>query len=532
MTDPNEHGAAGGENPGGLPPRTTSRNVVVTTLTSTNTQSRITANTRPTQSDVLTTRVTEAVAQHYAAGNGHPNYRVSTGEDRRPILGATTPPPSQLGFDRVINPDPIDLASKEGKYSILDEAANGSTYSPSNEEICFMKNRWNYDGKENFEDYILKIGGFARTLKVSDICFKNTLYQSFRAPCSYMVSDMEPSLQPYLTMSKRDYVKAVHERLEPASAADLIYTQYKERSQKASEIYDLYLRDKFNLFVRSFPDGKTRIFKDFIEESIRGLQNELLRTKIRDFISIQHLNGNRIESFDALRRIVQISVENIQSKAIAGELDASDVSGTDIRMMSYSYVNGKEKSRFEVNAINEDGNEEVDEINEFRKFQKFQKYNNFKRNGNKTFTPRQATEKDICYNCDSPGHFSRNCPRNMLPGKVNKVDAVDPKIDDLSTDTSDEEDDPEIDYINRRSYQGKPRNGKFQKRRPQRRIHEIVEEQGNQIASLTSQFSELIAVMKDQNASKINTFVEMETNIPRELASLDNEPEDNIYNFL
>ena len=90
-----------------------------------------------------------------------------------------------------------------------------------------------FNGAENFEDYILKIGGFARTLKVSDICFKNTLYQSFRAPCSYMVSDMEPSLQPYLAMNKRDYVKAVHKRLEPASSADLIYTQYKERSQKA-----------------------------------------------------------------------------------------------------------------------------------------------------------------------------------------------------------------------------------------------------------------------------------------------------------
>ena len=155
-----------------------------------------------------------------------------------------------------------------------------------------MKNNWQYDSRENFDDYILKIGGFARSLKVSDICFKNTLYQSFRVPCSYMVSEMEPSLQPYLTMSKSDYVKAVHERLEPASATDLIYTQYKERSQKASEIYDLYLRDKFNFFIRSFPDAKTRIFKDVIEESIRGLQNELLRTKILDFKSIQHLNGN------------------------------------------------------------------------------------------------------------------------------------------------------------------------------------------------------------------------------------------------
>jgi hypothetical protein len=531
MSDPNEQGAAGGDNPGGMPPRTTARNTVVTTQAPANTQGtivRTAVQTRPVQIDPLTTRVTEAVSQHYAQGNGPPNYRISAGEDRRPQVEPHMPP-----FNQAIDPEPIDLASKEGKYSILDEATNGATYSPSQEEICFMKNRWSYDGKENFEDYILKIGGFARTLKVSDICFKNTLYQSFRAPCSYMVSDMEPSLQPYLMMNKRDYVKAIHERLEPASAADLIYTQYKERSQKVSEVYDLYLRDKHNLFIRSFPNGKERIFKDFIEESIRGLQNELLRTKIRDFISIQHLNGNRIETFDALRRIVQISVENLQSKAIAGELDATDVAGTDIRMMSYSYVDNKEKSRFEVNALNEDANEEIDEINEFRNFQKFQKYNNFKRDNNKTFTPRTATEKDICYSCNSPGHFSRNCPRKTLPGKVNKVDAEDQKGDDnLSTDTSEDENDLEIDYINRRNYQNKPRNGKFQKRKPQRRIHEIVEEQGNQIASLTSQFSELIAVIKNQNTNKINAITEDEINLPRELASLDNEPEDDFYSFL
>ena len=52
-------------------------------------------------------------------------------------------------------------------------------------------------------------------------------------------------------------------------------------------------------------------------------------------------------------------LENIQSKAIAGKLDATDVAGTDIRMMSYSYVNSKEKSSFEVNAINDEGTRSV-----------------------------------------------------------------------------------------------------------------------------------------------------------------------------
>ena len=43
--------------------------------------------------------------------------------------------------------------------------------------------------------------------------------------------------------------------------------------------------------------------------------------------------------FDQLRRIIQVSVENIQTRTIAGELDASDAVGTDIRLMNYSYTN-------------------------------------------------------------------------------------------------------------------------------------------------------------------------------------------------
>ncbi len=54
----------------------------------------------------------------------------------------------------------------------------------------------------------------------------------------------------YRKMNRKEYVQALHERLEPASACDLIYTQFKERTQKAGEVYDLYLRDKYNLFIR------------------------------------------------------------------------------------------------------------------------------------------------------------------------------------------------------------------------------------------------------------------------------------------
>ena len=286
-------------------------------------------------------------------------------------------------------------------------------YIPNQNEILFTKSKWSFDGQDSFEDYVVRIGGYARTLGVGEICFKNTLFQSFRPPCSFIVSDMEPSMSIYRKMSRKEYVQALHERLEPASACDLIYTKFKERTQKAGEIYVFYLRDKYNLFIRSFPNRKTRIFKEFCESSIRGLHNEILRNKARDFMSIQAINGFKVETFDQLKRIIQVSVENIQARTIAGELDASDAIGTDIRLMNYSYTNAassrekERKSRYEVNVIDES----IDEA--FRRFKKYQNQTGYKAKGIKGFTVpgRQPAEDDICYNCNGKGHFIRTLTR-------------------------------------------------------------------------------------------------------------------------
>ena len=107
-------------------------------------------------------------------------------------------------------------------------------------------------------------------------------------------------------MNKREYAEAINDRLEPRGARDLIFQQFLERTQKPAEIFDLYLRDKFNLFVRSYPLGQTRIFKDFIESTIRGLHNEILRNKVRDYIATQFLSGKPVKDFEAFRSLVQV----------------------------------------------------------------------------------------------------------------------------------------------------------------------------------------------------------------------------------
>ena len=449
-------------------------------------------------------------------GGAEQEWRVQNGGSRRASgqnpQDLPAPPPNPAQDDLPV----INLASKEGKFSVLDRLEplgieEEDHYVPNQNKILFSKTKWSFDGQDSFEDYVVRIGGYARTLGVGEICFKNTLFQSFRPPCLFIVSDMEPSMSIYRKMSRKEYVQALHERLEPASACDLIYTQFKERTQKAGEVYDLYLRDKCNLFIRSFPSGKTRIFKEFCESSIRGLHNEILRNKARDFLSIQAINGFKVETFDQLRRIIHVSVESIQARTIAGELDASDAVGTDIRLMNYSYTNAassrekERKSRYEVNVINESLDEE--EIAAFRRFKKYQNQTGFKAKGIKGFTVpgRQPAEDDICYNCNGKGHFSRNCPQNNLPGRyqnVNKVEKSNPDDITRDQDTSSSDSDLEIDYVKEKK---KPKPSQTKSKKSRRNIYQIVEEQGEQIMSLNAKMSE-ICTLSSQLSELMSTM--------------------------
>ena len=140
---------------------------------------------------------------------------------------------------------------------------------------------------------------------------ENTLYQSIKPPCALFIIDMEPSAEAYIFMDKRQYAEVINDRVEPRGARDLIFQQFLEQSQKPAEIFDLYLQDKFNLFVRSYPSGQSRIFKDYVESTIRGLHNELLRNKVRDYLATQLISGKPVNDFETFRSLVQVAVESI-----------------------------------------------------------------------------------------------------------------------------------------------------------------------------------------------------------------------------
>ena len=270
---------------------------------------------------------------------------------------------------------------------------------------------------------MVRIGGYARTLGVREIYVKNTIFQSFRPPCSFSVSDMEPSMSLYRKMSRKEYVQVLHERLEPVSACDLIYTQFKERTQKAGEVYE-------------------------------------------------------------------------------------------------------------------------DKITAFGRFRKYQSQTGYKAKEIKRFTVpgRQPAEDDICYNCNSKGHVSRNCPRNNLPGRyqnVNKVEKSSPDTSDdilKEQDTSSSDTDLELDYVKEKK---KPKPSHVKSKKKRRNIYQIVEEQGEQINSisaklseicnLSSQLSEMMSTVS-RRKGEVNTLGETSV-FPSDIEDINRECNDNVFVF-
>ena len=78
----------------------------------------------------------------------------------------------------------IYILHREGKDSILeqipwtpgyDRKRGIDKYIPDNNEILFSKLKLSYDEQDNFEDFLIRIGGYTRTLDLRIVYFKNTM---------------------------------------------------------------------------------------------------------------------------------------------------------------------------------------------------------------------------------------------------------------------------------------------------------------------------------------------------------------------
>ena len=81
--------------------------------------------------------------------------------------------------------------------------------------------------------------------------------------------------------------------------------------------------------------------------------------KVCDYLATQLISGKPVNDFETFRSLVQVSVESITNRALAGELDSAETAGTSIQLMNYSYTNSEDaalsknasKNRYKVNHL-------------------------------------------------------------------------------------------------------------------------------------------------------------------------------------
>ena len=89
--------------------------------------------------------------------------RSQTGGSRR-SFGQNPPDPPAPPAPVQSNPTAMDMSSKEGKFSVLDNLEpvgleEENRYVPNPNKVLFSKMKWSFDGQDSFEDYVVRIGG-------------------------------------------------------------------------------------------------------------------------------------------------------------------------------------------------------------------------------------------------------------------------------------------------------------------------------------------------------------------------------------
>ena len=102
-----------------------------------------------------------------------------------------------------------------------------------------------------------------------------------------------------------------------------------------------------------------------------------------------------------------------------------------------------------------------------------------------------------------------------------------------SEDSTSEDDDPKINYVKNAKFAKKGKYQKYPRKVHRDKMNAIIESQTDQIASLTKQMSDLMAVLASKPAgAEANTTKINYVNFPDNILDINKEAETDIFHFL
>lgn len=255
------------------------------------------------------------------------------------------------------NDDQPIMSGETGRRGFLDVPAEGTWEYPdahrcarSENEFRKVAPRFRF-GQESWDIFIESFKSVSQGYPSSSTMWKNILYNSLECEAKTLACpDMDPSKEPYKSMTGLDYADELRNLYEPEAESSMMQLSFISRVQQSGEHVTTYFKFKLGMYKRAYPEN-ARYWPSFYDEIVKGLINPLIKLDMRKF------TPEPISDTSKFLNHLLLCTSALQKAFLSQEISEQEIMGCEARptMIAYQGIRGDSYPAIKaepVNAIN------------------------------------------------------------------------------------------------------------------------------------------------------------------------------------